>query len=283
MNTRYKRQSFLGQSSEEILSGLRIAIVGLGGGGSHISQQLAHAGIGNFMLFDPDKIEESNLNRLIGGTLSDVQKEEEKVQIARRTILSINPSAKVIPINKNWQDHANQLRDCDVVFGCVDTFAGRNDLEKSARRYMIPYIDIGMDVHEANSHYFIAGQVALSMPGDVCLHCMNVLRSDLLAQEANEYGAAGGRPQVVWPNGVLASMAVGIMMQLFTPWHEDHNPPCLLEYDGNLQEVHVSSSAPFLLQKNCPHFVSVSDLGDPWFEELEDPHKPRKIDSPCRS
>jgi hypothetical protein len=37
--------------------------------------------------------------------------------------------------------------------------------------------------------------------------------------EAEKYGAAGSRPQVVWPNGVLASTAVGLAVQLLTPWH----------------------------------------------------------------
>jgi hypothetical protein len=172
----------------------------------------------------------------------------------------------VTVIKRKWQEEATLLRDCDFIFGCVDSFAARNELERVARRYLVPYIDIGIDVHQMNHHHFITGQVALSMPGEACLHCMEVLRDDLLAREEAEYGAAGGRPQVVWSNGVLASMAVGIMVQLVTPWHESHGPPYLLEYDGNLHEVRVSSSAGFLRDRDCPHFVSAGDLGDPWFE-----------------
>lgn len=260
-----QRQSFLGPRSDNILRALHVGIVGLGGGGSHIAQQLAHIGVGEFVLFDPDRIEESNLNRLVGGTLADVRKREWKVNIARRTILGIRPDAEVAILKTLWQESAESIRDCDFLFGCVDSFAGRNELERAARRYLVPYIDIGIDVHELEGNYFITGQAAISMPGEVCLHCMNVLRDDLLAQEAAQYGAAGPRPQVIWSNGVLAAMAVGMMVQLVTPWHRQRQPPCLLEYDGNTHEVRVSSSALFLKEKSCPHFASIDDLGDPWF------------------
>lgn len=266
MKEQSKRQSFLGEESDETFEGLRVAIVGLGGGGSHIAQQLAHVGVGVFVLFDPDRIEESNLNRLIGGTLSDVSSNEWKVEIASRVIRSVNPHAAVTLVKDQWQQEADRLKNCDLIFGCIDSFAGRDELERAARRYMTPYIDIGMDVYlEKDGRYSISGQVALSMPGEACLHCMNVLRPELIAQEAAEYGKAGGRPQVVWPNGVLASLAVGIMVELVTPWHDHHHPSILLEYDGNVPEVRAGSAVPFLRGKACPHFANPTDLGDPWY------------------
>ena len=67
--SRLDRQSFLGATSEQKLAGLTMGLVGLGGGGSHVAQQLAHLGIGRFVLVDPDVVEETNLNRLVGGTL----------------------------------------------------------------------------------------------------------------------------------------------------------------------------------------------------------------------
>jgi molybdopterin-synthase adenylyltransferase len=267
MNERTKRQSFLGEQSDTILGKLRVAIVGLGGGGSHIVQQLAHIGVGHFVLFDHDRIEESNLNRLVGGTLADVENKEWKVNIGSRVIRSVNLQAEVIAESRRWQERAELLRDRDVVFGCVDSFAARDELERAARRYLIPYIDIGMDIHERGSRYYITGQVALSLPGEACLHCMNILRPDLLAQEAAQYGAAGGRPQVVWPNGILASLAVGIMMQLVTPWHDNHQSVVLLEYDGNVPVVRSSTSISYLRGKSCAHFAAPSDLGDPWYAQ----------------
>lgn len=265
MREKSKRQSFLGARSDQLLGDLRVGIVGLCGGGSHVVQQLAHIGVGNFMLSDPDRIEESNLNRLVGGTYADVVKKEWKVNIAARVIRSVNRSAKIITSRTRWQESAKLLRDCDVIFGCIDSFAGRDELESAARRFLTPYIDIGMGVHEKGSYFSITGQAALSMPGEACLHCMNILQPNLLAQEAEEYGAAGGKPQVVWPNGVLASMAVGIMMQLVTPWHDDNKRIYLLEYDGNIPEVRPSTAIDFLLGKRCSHFIEINNIGDPWY------------------
>ncbi len=76
---RFSRQSFLGNGAEDALAAAKVAIVGLGGGGSHVAQQLAHVGFRHFKLFDGDLIEDSNLNRLVGGTEIDVAMAMPKV------------------------------------------------------------------------------------------------------------------------------------------------------------------------------------------------------------
>jgi len=129
---------------------------------------------------------------------------------------------------------------------------------------MIPYIDIGMDVHDLGTQFAVSGQVILSMPGELCMKCMGFLREDLLAREAENYDVAGSRPQVIWPNGVLASLAVGIFVQLMTPWNKNYRRVWYLEYDGNLQTVATSNRLEYLKEKKCNHFLSVEDLGDPF-------------------
>jgi molybdopterin-synthase adenylyltransferase len=96
-------QSFLGPDSEQILADARVTIVGLDGGGSHIAQQLAHVGVGHFRLIDPQEIEDSNLNRLIGGTKQDVGAKAPKVEIAERLIRGIRPWAEVRTAKREWQ------------------------------------------------------------------------------------------------------------------------------------------------------------------------------------
>ncbi len=263
-SSRFQRQSFLGKRSQKILSGCRIGIVGLGGGGSHIVQQLAHIGIGTFVIADPDIVEDSNLNRLVGATAADVENATRKVEVAERLIRAVNPAANVIPIPERWQAKPDFLRDCDVIFGCVDGYTERDQLERMARRFLILYIDIGMDVHQAGKRYSISGQVALSMPGEPCLWCMGLLTDNLVTQENQNYGYAGDRPQVIWPNGILASTAVGLFMQLVTPWHDYHRLPILVEYDGNSHKLLPSEKLSILDQKTCTHYTS-TDLGDPFF------------------
>src|SRR5713226_6131571 len=99
MKERYKRQSFLGQDSNKTLENCIAAVIGLGGGGSHLVQQLAHLGLGNFLLVDPDRVEESNLNRLVGATAKDAAKRLRKTVVANRLIKGINPHARVEPVS----------------------------------------------------------------------------------------------------------------------------------------------------------------------------------------
>lgn len=259
------RQSFLGADSEKRLGALIVGIVGLGGGGSHVAQQLVHVGIGNFVLVDDDRIDDTNLNRLVGGTWADVEAHARKVDIAERTIRAINPGAQVTAIAEKWQQAIDALSGCDVIFGCLDNVRGKDELEAFCRRLLIPYIDQGMDVHALDGAFLIAGQVVLSVPGAPCLRCLGVVTEEALAEENGNYGAAGGKPQVVWPNGVLASTAVGLFLQLVTPWHRSQTVGAALEYDGNAHTMRASERMRRLQAWPCQH-RSLEDLGDPSFD-----------------
>ena len=261
---RLDRQSFLGSESTTILDRSRVAIVGLGGGGSHVVQQLAHLGLGEYVLVDPDVVEATNLNRLVGATDEDAAVATLKVLVASRVVAGVNPSARIWTKATQWQACGTTLHTCDVIFGCVDSISERAQLETAARRYLIPYIDLGMDVHRVDAGFFIGGQVALSLPGNPCLRCMGIINDKSLETEAQHYDSAGGRPQVVWSNGVLASIAVGLFVQLITPWCKVRELPALLEFDGNSQTVSPSAKLRYLAGMTCRHFPELLDLGDPF-------------------
>jgi hypothetical protein len=262
--SRFDRQSFLGPNSEAILDAATIGVVGLGGGGSHLTQQFAHVGIGGQTVVDPQPIDGTNTNRLVGGTLADVKAETPKVGIARRTIRGLLPNARILPIEDSWHAATDVLKMCDIIVGALDSFKEREQLERFARRHLIPYIDIGMDVHPIGSGGFlIAGQVILSMPGAPCLRCCGFITDERLTAEAKTYGAAGSRAQVVWPNGVLASTAVGLAVQLLAPWFTGTPPFTYLEYDGNKGTVTVSPRVERLKSHACPHHPP-EETGDPF-------------------
>lgn len=265
--SRLERQSFLGADSDEILKNATVGFIGLGGGGSHLVQQSAHLGVGGYVLVDPDSIDERNTNRLVGGTLKDVATSEKKVDIARRVIYGLNPDARVKPIYGEWQKALDELRECDVIMGAVDSFLGRDELERFCRRFMIPYIDIGMDVYDLGDpeQFLISGQVILSSPGRPCMRCCQFLTDKRLQQEAARYGDVGGRAQVVWPNGVLASTAVGLLVQMLSPWHPRTTDFAYLVYDGNRSIVTQSPYVLSLQNTQCPHFPS-DEVGDPAFD-----------------
>src|SRR5262249_33716925 len=160
-------------------------------------QQLAHVGFLNYALFDSDFVDESNLNRLVGASEHDVADSRPKVEVARARVLSVRHNACVQLYPKRWQLCPEALRRCDLVVGCVDSFTERRELEASCRRYIIPYIDVGIDLHVAGDEPpVMGGQVILSMPGGPCMFCLGFLNDEMLSREAARYGAAGGRPQV---------------------------------------------------------------------------------------
>lgn len=265
---RYDRQSFLGKSSQLHFSQVRVGIVGLGGGGSHIVQQLAYLGVKNYVLFDFDKVDESNLNRMIGAGLLDVKNATKKVVVAENIISNLHKDAKIKIVKDNWMNYPEYIQECDIIFGCIDSFIARRDLESECRRYLIPYIDIGMDVHNdyKNEPPNMVGQIILSMPGNICMHCMGFLTEKNLAKEAEKYGDTGGRPQVVWSNGVLASQAVGIFVDLITGWSGRKEIIPYYSYDGN---IGLLTNHPRLkyVTNMCDHY-KIQEVGAPIFRKF---------------
>lgn len=267
--SRFDRQSFLGAESESRLYGATLGIVGLGGGGSHIVQQTGHLGIGGYVLIDPDHISDTNTNRLIGGTLADVGPATAKVQIAERLIGGLQERPRVLTVRDSWHNATQELKRCDIIVGAVDSYIEREQLERFARRHLIPYIDIGMDVHDlGNKQFLIGGQVILSTPGRPCLRCCGLITDERLAMEANKYGAAGSFPQVVWSNGVLASTAVGLIAQLLTPWFKDPPDFVFLDYDGNRGTLVPNDRMALFREKVCKHHPA-DEVGDPLFDLRE--------------
>jgi molybdopterin-synthase adenylyltransferase len=263
---RYSRQSFLGASSEEIISRCTVGVLGLGGGGSHIVQQLTHIGFHRYVLYDYDVVEESNLNRLVGASITDALAETPKLHLAKKLIYGLQPNASIRGFACRWQDKPEPLRECQIVIGCVDSYKTREELEIACRRYLMHYIDIGMDVH-GKERPVIGGQIIQSSPGGLCMRCMGFLTEEKLAAEAARYGDAGHHPQLVWPNGVLASTAVGLAVDLVTNWTQRSRTHAYLAYDGNEGTIRESLTLRNLAIKECIHFLA-SEVGDPVSVEL---------------
>jgi hypothetical protein len=261
MNDRYSRQTFLGRDATRFLQAANVAIVGVGGGGSHVAQQLAYVGLGHLQLYDPDRVESSNLNRLVGATIEDAGRRELKVNVAHRMIRVISSKVHTEIFPSQWQLAAPAIREADVIVSCLDSYAARQDIEVIARRFLIPLIDIGMDVHIVNEKPHIVGQIILSVPGGPCMKCLGFLNDDRLRQEADHYGAAGDRPQVIWSNGVLASVAVGILVDLLTGWKGLSRRGEYLHYDGNSHELSRSPRLEYA-PPVCIHFP-LEEIGEP--------------------
>ena len=83
----------LGEEAIEKLAKARVAVFGIGGVGGYVVEALVRAGVGAIDLIDRDVVCESNLNRQIIATRSNLGC--SKVDAMEKRILDINPACKV--------------------------------------------------------------------------------------------------------------------------------------------------------------------------------------------
>jgi molybdopterin-synthase adenylyltransferase len=254
------RQSFLGQSSDQVLAATKLGVVGVCGGGSHIATSGVHIGFGEVHLFDADVTESHHGHRMLGVTYKAVDAKQLKVETIREATAEIPSQSNVVCHSTTWEESHLILRSCHLVVSCVDSYLVRDALEKYCRRFLIPLIDIGMDVLPVEAGFQICGQAVASIPGRACMRCFGILRDDLLAREAAKYGAAGGMPQVIWPNAALASTAIAVAMQMLMPWNLNLNYCPYFEYNGNDLTIRPHPRLAHVDEGRCSHF---SDVGDP--------------------
>ncbi len=266
----YSTQKILiGEEGQRLLAASHIGIVGLGGGGSHVVQQLALLGVGHLTLVDGDRIDETNRHRMVGARPSDVTQGLKKVDVMKRLILESNPNVEVtIVLDKFPSDQTIQaLKECDSIVGCVDTLHSRKELQDFAWRHLIPYVDIGLSIQLDNDMksktralWRISGQVYDLIPGAACLWCAQFITTDRLSEEAGgrdpSYMQSPQRAQVVSLNGVLASQAVNEVLHLLTGYASRERVPNALQYDGI-----KGTLSPVILERKADCKVCSYELG----------------------
>ena len=98
-NDRFDRNMrFFGKEGQERLGAAKVAVVGIGGLGTHVVQQLALLGVGQLSLIDPQDLDRTNFNRYIGVRYDDPVPGTFKVDLGARMVEQINPRIEVIKI-----------------------------------------------------------------------------------------------------------------------------------------------------------------------------------------
>ena len=238
-----------GPGGEARVHAARVGVVGVGGGGSHVIQQLAHVCVHELVGVDADLLEDHNRSRVVGTEHRDVGKKklramERIVRKASDGRTSFTPVDEVFPSPKTLA----ALARCDVVVGCVDKLHTRKLLQEFAWQHAIPLIDIGLSIQPTPIFYrpSIGGQVFIGIPGGPCMWCARILTQAALDAEKDEHGyvRGGGEAQVVSLNGLLASQAVTEVLNLLTGFQSAPGmlPLVKLVFDGRrLAPVEVVS------------------------------------------
>lgn len=183
----YDRQIMaLGTSFQHNFSQLDIGIVGLGGTGSAVAEQLVRMGAKKLRLVDHDRIEKSNVSRLYGSTIRDAELRKYKVDLVKEHLTTINPDLHVTSLNKSvmTKDALTFLSNCDLIFSCLDRHAPRAVLNELSYQCFIPTIDVGMGLQK-QADGSLAGAIRTTIigPGLPCLVCQEIIRPEIIMAE----------------------------------------------------------------------------------------------------
>ncbi len=91
-----------GQGLQNNLSTMTIGIVGAGGLGAILVEQIMRLYPKKILIIDKDYVELSNLNRLTNATLSDAHNHKPKVEVVKQAVLSNNPNQEITIINGDF-------------------------------------------------------------------------------------------------------------------------------------------------------------------------------------
>lgn len=266
----YDRQVRLfGDRGQKILGKAKVAIVGLGGVGSLLAEYLGRLGVGHFVLIDPDRVESTNLPRLVGATRWDAAPRifeaasvgwikavggllaRRKVHLAKRNIRRANPDASVKTlamdfVESNVPDH---LTDCDYIFLAADTMRARLLFNAIVHQYLIPGVQIGAKVISDNTGvvsdvYAVARPVT---PESGCLWCNGFINPAKLQEESQTDEERRAQryvddPEIVAPsvitlNALAAAQAANDFMFHMTGLSAENATPGYMRFQPSRREV----------------------------------------------
>uniref|UniRef100_A0A452HPP3 Ubiquitin-like modifier-activating enzyme 5 n=1 Tax=Gopherus agassizii TaxID=38772 RepID=A0A452HPP3_9SAUR len=154
-----------------------VAVIGVGGVGSVTAEMLTRCGIGKLLLFDYDKVELANMNRLF---FQPHQAGQSKVQAAEHTLRNINPDVQFevhnynITTVDNFQHFMDRIsyggleegKPVDLVLSCVDNFEARMAINTACNELGQTWMESGV------SENAVSGHIQLIIPGEsACFAC----------------------------------------------------------------------------------------------------------------
>jgi hypothetical protein len=232
-----------GSGTAQALRRMSVGVVGCSGTGSPLIEQLVRLGVGRLVLVDPDRVEDRNLNRINFTTSDDARARRPKVEVIQEAIARIGLGTDVVAFEKDLAtaEVVRAVAQCDALFGCVDSMYGRDLLNRLATFYVLPYIDVGVQLRARALGGIdqIMGAVHYVQPGLSSLSSRHVyesedVRAELLKRDDPlEYerrlrekyirGVQEDRPAVISVNTQLAAMAVNELLARLHPYRYEPN------------------------------------------------------------
>ena len=143
---RYARQqAIVGQDGQALLAQKRVLILGCGGLGGNLIENMLRLGVGSIMALDPDRFEASNLNRQLLST--EPLLGASKAEAAAARAKAVNPAVRFIALAEPFSaENGDRLvSGCDLVLDGLDNVPDRLLLEEVCARQ-----NVGVKV---NNHF----------------------------------------------------------------------------------------------------------------------------------
>jgi molybdopterin/thiamine biosynthesis adenylyltransferase len=228
-----------------------ISIVGVGGLGSVVAEHLIHMGFHEIHLIDPDVLEMSNLNRVVGAYYEDAEQKRSKVDVVKRHLTSINPKAAVLAYKRDVHDKDMEsvLALSDWIIVATDNHSSRLKVQELSVRYFVPLLSLGVNITVKDGKIEdMSGEVITARVGDyLCLQCLNRIDAIKVASERHpdstirealvKRGYVTGKdikePAVKTLNTSLATMAVDMLINQYTDARR-HVPVLVYENNGHM-------------------------------------------------
>jgi molybdopterin/thiamine biosynthesis adenylyltransferase len=247
-----------GGAVQQTLGDLHVGIVGVGGIGSVVAEQLLRLGVRRFTLADPDTLSDTNVTRVYGSASPDVGRAKVDVICAHLSRIYSDVHIEHIQGSLTMEAVARRFAECDVLFGCTDDNAGRLVLSRMATYLLIPVIDCGVLLTSVSDGHVagIDGRITVLTPGAACLVCRGridpqraaaeLLTNDELSRRVDEgYAPALGtvEPAVVaFTTAVGAAAVIELLERLIGFGPEPRPSEVLLRFHE--REVSTNSMRP---------------------------------------
>lgn len=225
------------------LAEARVVIAGVGGLGWQIGAALIGLGVRTLHVFDPDRLETVNLNRLWGCRREDIG--STKVGLFADLATSVNDGIDIHRYAESvpCESFERALDQADVVFGGFDRPEPRLATQLLAIEHRIVYVDSGVLLKKTDGGLVGSGQVFVYRGEESsCILCAGLRLSSLAYLDERSIAL----PSSGMINGIVSHLAVSTWVKMLS----GEAVPELLHFDWNRHSTQSFERLP--RNPNCP-------------------------------